>query len=122
MSHTNERVRTANALPESVTAAYERAIIDNGSKEDAMRAMEQARSYSERFLSGLAPSVDISEDGVVTFQWRRPDRGVLLVFTGDNTVSCAVKVPGGHYSTSNISAPIDEPMPSTVMSAIEMTR
>jgi hypothetical protein len=115
----NELKTLTDALPDSVLAAYSRAKIDMEAAEETLHAVDQAYRFSDRVARGKRPRVSISEDGVVTFQWRKPDRGVLLVFTGDGTVGCSVKQPGGLYSANNMSIGIEDRLLEGVLSAID---
>lgn len=111
--------RAGGGLFDSVLDAYNCAKIEPGADEDARKAVYQATEYTRQWLCERRPHVSVSDDGTVTLQWRRGGRGVLLIFTGDNTACYSLKPPGGFYATNGASVPIGRELPDDVMAAIE---
>jgi hypothetical protein len=118
-SDRSEPTAQTDGVPNSIVVAYRNAMIDQAAILDAERAVAQAVAFSRRVLSGRHPLIDMSEDGVLTLQWRQRDRGVLLIFTGDSTVGCSMRRPGSPYSADNVTIGVEESLPSDLTLAID---
>ncbi|WP_158491280.1 hypothetical protein, partial [Pseudomonas sp. FW306-02-F08-AA] len=63
--------------------------------------------------------VMMSDDGVLTLQWRSETMGAALIFTGDGTVSVALKNAETSYSKSLEGIALDAWVPAAFVSIVE---
>jgi hypothetical protein len=112
-------VSDASQLAKAIRATHSRTVLDNDVVESARRAVDEACAFVERELPNYSPTVMLSDDGVVMLQWRSPDTGVLLIFTGDGTGSFSIKKPGGRYSEGTEEFSIAGAIPVDARAAID---
>jgi hypothetical protein len=113
------QTKDKSSLAERITAAFASTQIEDEAEEAAIRARDEAAAFVKREFPSAKPTVDVSEDGTLTLQWRGPDRGVMLVFIGDETVAYSVKNAGGTYGASVRELRITDALPDDVRAAIE---
>lgn len=93
--------------------------LDEEAQPVARQALADATALVPTFPD-FSPSVLLSDDGIVTLQWRAStDRGVALVFAGDGTATYAAKTQGGSYAGNNKEFVIAGGLPDEARSAIE---
>lgn len=92
---------------------------DPDAMDVARRAITEAAAFADHYLPDTVASVHLSDDGVVTLQWRAPDRGVLVAFMGDGTGVLSVKVPGGNYASAGREIDLSKGLPAAALAAIE---
>jgi hypothetical protein len=64
------------------------------------------------------PQIVISEDGIVTMEWHRGDRGAVLLFLGDGTVAMSLRQPGRGYAENSESMSVMGKIPPMFIGAI----
>jgi hypothetical protein len=87
-----------SGLGDRIRAVYESTTLDEDALELARRAVNDAIAFVDYNLPEGTPIVMLSDDGVLTLQWRLDDRGVMIVFTGDGTGTYSIKEPAGYYA------------------------
>jgi hypothetical protein len=102
-----------------IVSAFSNAKLDDDATECAARARDEAVGFADREIPFARPAVDVSEDGVVTLQWRGGDSGVMLVFIGDGTLAYSVKNADSTYGAGVRELPITNVLPKTLRAAIE---
>ena len=108
----------ASRLAKSILAQQKKTVLEDEAIEIAQRSVNDACVFVERELPDAAPSVMLSDDGVLMLQWRNADQGVLLIFTGDGTGSVSIKLRGGIYSVPGDDFSIDDKLPASAQDAI----
>ena len=71
-------------------------------------SVRDALALIRRFNLSGAQNVVLSEDGILTIQWRKGRLGALMVFTGDGNVAISTAAPGKLYSQSPTQFPITD--------------
>jgi hypothetical protein len=100
--------------------SVDQSVIDHEFLEKARAAKDQAVTLVRRNRLIGRPRVMMSDDGVLTLQWRNGSNGAALIFPGDGTVSFAVKNAQQTYSDSSLGdAPLDSPLPEEFRAALE---
>lgn len=108
----------------AATIAQIRSTLDSGKIDDedvaaAARSVEEAIAFLRRNNLPGRPRVMMSDDGVLTLQWRNDTVGAALIFAGDGTVSVAVKNAEKSYSTSLKDLPLDAAVPVEFVDTVE---
>lgn len=85
---TLQKIKTSAHLPS----------IDEEHRPGALLAASQASVVLRQNKLMGEPRVMMSDDGVLTLQWRNDRVGAALIFAGDNTVSVAIKTDNQFYS------------------------
>ena len=102
-----------------LTAAVDPQSIDTEYLDSARAAVSQAATVVQRNHLQGSPRIMMSDDGVLTLQWRNENQGVALIFTGDGTVSVALKNAQQIYSDSlQDDLSINEPLPGGFFAAL----
>ena len=98
----NAQTRTNdNRLRPSIDAAMERSArdFDDNEKMAAKKASLESMSIMGSLDFGDLPFVEFSDSGILTLQWAREGRGVLLSFSGDGVFGFSIKrSPKDSYS------------------------
>lgn len=118
-------------LPIVVDRSHIAATIDQiratlaGGKVDpediamATAAADQAIAFLRRNNLPGRPRVMMTDDGVLTLQWRSETLGAALIFTGDGTVSVALKNAEKSYSETLEGIDLAAPLPPAFVSIVE---
>jgi hypothetical protein len=118
----------AMALPAETLSIVDRlahsvdlSVVDHEFLEKARAAQSQAVTLVQRNRLTGHPRVMISDDGVLTLQWRNGvNEGAALIFPGDGTVSFALKNAHQTYSDSGLDgAPLDTALPDEFLAALK---
>jgi hypothetical protein len=112
-------VAVHSALAKRIRTEYESTQLDRDAAEAARRAVNDAIRFVDFNLPGGEPLVMLSDDGVLSLQWRLGDRGVMLVFTGDATGTYSIKEPGGFYATGAEDFPLERGLVEKVRAAMD---
>lgn len=107
------------ATVDKINASLEGGRVDEDSLDAARLAVGQAIEFIHRNDLPGRPRVMMSDDGVLTLQWRGDELGAALVFTGDGTVSVAFKNAEKSYSETREDVALDAPAPPTFVSLVE---
>ena len=80
-------------LRPSIDAAMERSArdFDDNEKMAAKKASLESMSIMDSLDFGDLPFVEFSDSGILTLQWAREGRGVLLSFSGDGVFGFSIK-------------------------------
>lgn len=65
-----------------------------------------------------SPQILLSDDGLLTIEWHRGNRGAMLLFAGDGIVTIAIRRPGVGYAENGEDAPLDGKLPQSFYDAI----
>ena len=106
-------------LAKKIRAVYEIAELEKDAAEPARRAVNDAIKFVDFNLPGGEPLVMLSDDGVLSLQWRRGERGVMLLFPGDGTGTYSIKEPGGSYAIGARDFPLEAGLVEEVRAAID---
>lgn len=110
-----------SVLADRIRAVYESTTLDEDFREPARRAVNDAIAFVDFNLPEGTPIVMLSDDGVLTLQWRLDDCGVMIVFTGDGTGTYSIKEPGGYYAVGakefNLAEGLDEQIRTAIRNA-----
>jgi hypothetical protein len=106
-------------LAKKIRAVYESTRLDQDDAESARRAVNDAIKFVDFNLPGREPLVMLSDDGVLSLQWRLGNWGVLLVFTGDGTGTYSIKQPGGSYAIGAKDFSLEHGLVEEVRAAID---
>lgn len=87
-----------NALQNALKRVQSRLNVEEISM--ASGGIEDAYHVIRSINLQKAPKVEVNTEGLVTLQWQRQDRGILLVFHGDKSFTCSTKEPGMYYIDS----------------------
>jgi hypothetical protein len=112
-------ISESSPLVRTIRIVHARAVLESGAAETAQRAVGDACAFVERAIPNYRPSVMLSDDGAVLLQWRKADRGVLLIFTGDGTANFSLKEPGGRYTSGGDEFSIAGSVPTKIKAAID---
>jgi hypothetical protein len=105
---------------ETIQSAIDPQVIEAEYIENAKAAARQAIDFVRQKKIAGKPRVMMSDDGVLTLQWRGQALGAALIFAGDNTVSVALKNAQQIYSDSLLDdVPLDDALPAEFVSALE---
>lgn len=101
--------------------SVDQSVVDHEFLEKARAAKVQAVTLVRRNRLAGSPRVMMSDDGVLTLQWRNGvNDGAALIFPGDGTVSFAVKNAHQMYSDSGLDdVPLDAPLPEEFRAALK---
>lgn len=110
-----------NALAERI----HRITSDFAVEPEIAESIEIAKSQAINFALAELPAelealVNLSEDGVLTLQMRSPNKGILVMFTGDEVATYAVKSLGGHYATNIKEFDVAKGPPRNLRKAIDL--
>jgi hypothetical protein len=86
----------------------ENAGVADAAASDAVKLIERAKL-------NVVPKVTFSDDGLLSLQWQRGDRGVVLVLCGDGTVSIGFRRPGQYYAENGIELLVTDDLPPNYM-------
>jgi hypothetical protein len=96
------------------------AEVDPDCRASVELAKRDAVEFATRLDLRGDPRVMVSDDGVITLQWRTDLLGAALIFAGDRTVSVAWKNPRQNYSDSaHDDVAIDAPLPQEFLSTLK---
>jgi hypothetical protein len=101
-------------LAEEIAAVHKATDLDEEAAETARSVVGDARRFVAAHLPHAEPRVLLSDDGVLTLQWRKDDRGLIMIFSGDGTATFSIREPGGFYSTNGIEFHLSEGLPVAV--------
>ena len=100
--------------------SVDQSAIDPEFLDKARATKVQAVTFVRRNRLTGNPRVMMSDDGVLTLQWRNGVNGAALIFPGDGTVSFAVKNAHKNYLNSGLDeAPLDAPLPHEFHAALQ---
>ncbi len=108
-----------SSLSRKIREAYQSAQLDHDAAETARRAVNDAIGFVDFNLPGGKPLVMLSDDGVLSVQWRLGHLGVMLVFTGDGTGTYSIKRPGGSYAVGAKDFRLEDGLADEVRAAID---
>jgi len=108
-----------SSLSKKIRDAYQSAQLDHDAAETARRAVNDAIRFVDFNLPGGEPLVMLSDDGVLSLQWRFGNLGVMLVFTGDGTGTYSIKQPGGSYAIGAKDFRLEDGLAEEVRAAID---
>jgi hypothetical protein len=111
-----------SVLANRIRAVYVSTTLDEDALEAARRAVNDAIAFVDFNLPKGKPLVMLSDDGVLTLQWRLGGRGVIIVFTGDGTGTYSIKEPGGYYAVGAKEFNLVEGLDEQVRTAIDNTQ
>jgi hypothetical protein len=104
---------------QQIDASASSDSVDEEYRERARLAADQAIKVVQKNNLRGRPRVMMSDDGVLTLQWRNETIGAALIFTGDNTVSVAIKNAKQLYSDSaQDDLDIENPLPQDSLQTI----
>jgi hypothetical protein len=109
---------TRSLLANKILAAAREAHLEADAVEMGQRAIDDALAFVERRLPDVDSMVRLSNDGVLTLQWRDATHGVALHFTGDGRGIYSIKEPGGQYATNGEEFDLADGVPQAVREAI----
>lgn len=96
-----------------------REDLDDDSQKMAQRAISDASIVIASMEFTEMPWVGISDDGIVTVQWQRDDKGIAFFFSGDGIFDFSVKAsPTDHYSTDYVSQKVSNGVPGVFRSEV----
>ena len=108
------------SILDKLTYSVDQSVVDHEYLEKARAAKDQAAFVVRRDRLTGNPRVMMSDDGVLTLQWRNGTNGAALIFSGDGTVSFAVKNAQQMYSDSSLDdAPLDASLPEEFRAALK---
>jgi hypothetical protein len=108
------------ATIQNIRSAAASQTVDPEHLDAAKLAAKQAIELVGRNRLRGRPRVMMSDDGVLTLQWRNETLGAALIFTGDGTVSLALKNAKKTYSDSiQDDVPLDANLPIELVSILE---
>jgi hypothetical protein len=93
-------VKMIDAISREILASATPDLVDDENLEGARCAARQAVSVIKLNKILKKPRVMMSDDGILTLQWRDEKIGAALIFSGDGTVSVALKNAQQLYSES----------------------
>jgi hypothetical protein len=93
--------------------------IDDDCVDYADAAVRDALTLVGRSNLSGAENVFVSEDGILSIQWRRGGFGVVMVFAGDGTAAISTAAPGKLYSQSPTRFPIIDGIPLGFLIALQ---
>lgn len=92
-------VEFKEVLLSSLVSAYSSETFDNDSDVRAFDSIVDALVATSSLNLKRQPSaIIISDEGFLTLQWVKGDRGLLLVFSGDREATYSVRLPNARYS------------------------
>lgn len=115
-------IRTIGSLQLERLIIQERqtAPIDDDSKAFADAAVHDSLELVRRLNLSGADNIMISEDGIVSLQWRKGDHGAAMLFTGDGKVSVSLAAPGKLYSQQPIQTAVSGALPPSFMTSLKL--
>lgn len=107
------------SILDGLAYSVDQTVVDHEYLDKARAAKDQAMSFVRRNRLTGNPRVMMSDDGVLTLQWRNGANGAALIFPGDDTVSFAVKNARQMYSENSMDdAPLNAPLPEEFRHAL----
>jgi hypothetical protein len=94
------------------------AVIGSDFISTADTAVSDALTFAGRLQFPKLPVAMLSDDGVLTLQWRREGYGAALIFAGDAEVSIAFNRPGQRYTENGIEISIHDELPHEFLEAM----
>ena len=115
------QVRTISSLRLERRVSLERqsSPIDDDSLIYADNAVRDALQVIRRCNLSDAENVLLSEDGILSIQWRNLTSGAAMVFTGDGKIAASVATPGKLYSQKPLQFRVTDPLPQDFLKALE---
>jgi hypothetical protein len=101
-------------LANAITAAHDATVFDPEEADVARAALADAKRFVNAYLPDAEPSILWSDDGLLTLQWRKDRRGLIVIFPGDNTATYSIKEPGGFYSANGREFPVTAGLPAEI--------
>jgi hypothetical protein len=113
-------IRTISSLKLERRLSLERqaSSIDDDSLIYADSAVRDALLVIRRHNLSDSENVSISEDGILSIQWRNITGGAAMVFTGDGKVAVSVAAPGKLYSQKPIKIRATDSLPRDFLEAL----
>jgi hypothetical protein len=108
-----------SGLAKRIRAVYENTELDEDAVGSTRRAVNDAIRFVDFSLPRGEPLVMLSDDGVLSLQWRLGNRGVMLVFTGDGTGTYSIKEPEGSYAVGAKDFRLEDGLIEEVKAAID---
>lgn len=107
------------AMARLMRRARDNRVVDEDSTQDAADALYDGLKFADLLASYAPPRVGFSTDGVLTLEWLRDGRGVLMTFPGGGTATYSTKAAGGFYSTLITEFLISGGVPDELGTALE---
>jgi hypothetical protein len=113
-------IRTIDSikLEKRVQLEREQTIIETDSLAFADTAVREALGAIRRHNLSGAENIAISEDGILSMQWRKIAAGAAMVFTGDGKISVSIATPSKLYSQRPSRINASDPLPRDFLIAI----
>jgi hypothetical protein len=106
------------SISDRIQLVWERTSVDPEYSQAAQLATRDAAEFARREFPNSSPHIELSDDGVLTLQWVAPEKGLILVFTGDGTATHSIKTPGRFYATSGKEFELSTGLPVEVRDAL----
>ncbi len=107
-----------SVLATAIEATLGQTSVEPGCEDAARSAVSDAAAIARREFPNSTPSVELTEEGVLTLQWQTPRKGLMVVFVGDGTATYSIREPGGWYSASPKEFSLNAEMPHELHAAI----
>ncbi len=85
----------------------------------AAEAISDALKMTRRYDLRDAQNIFMTEDGVLTLQWRKGDRGAAMIFTGEGKVAISTASTEKSYSQSPTSINVSDALPIAFISTLQ---
>jgi hypothetical protein len=109
-------------IGQRILTAFLEASVDREALPTAAAAAAEAAQFAETNLASHSPRISISSDGTVILQWRKPDRGVALIFVGDGTATATINAGTKTYLDNGIEFLLKNGLPTEFANVLsEMT-
>jgi hypothetical protein len=112
--------RTKSSLAGRIQRLRDDVFLEPASEKQADAAISDAVEFVQRELPDGRPRVQLTEDGVITLQWRNEDVGVLMVFAGGGTVTYSIRTPGTSYASGARELSLQSPLPDELLRVIRI--
>lgn len=104
---------------EQLNLLEHREYIEAEFRDNAAKSVAESVNFIHRYRPGLPPTVDISDEGMVTLEWNNRSAGLMLVFSGDGIASYATKDSNGFYGPAITEFLLSNGLPVDLETAIE---
>ncbi len=113
-------IRTIDSLKLEKRVQLERkhASIESDSLAFADTAVREALATIRRHNLSGADNIAVSEDGILSMQWRKIALGAAIVFTGDGKASVSIAMPHKLYSQKPLRMNVSDPLPKDFLLAV----
>jgi hypothetical protein len=106
-------------LASAIEALLPKTAVGPECEADARSAVADAAQFARTALPDSDPEKELTDEGILTLQWKKDQSGLILVFTGDGTGTYSVKQPGSWYAASAEEFQLTDGLPPPAQKALD---